>query len=268
MKSKSPVPQKDLRSFVPTLSKLLHTPAPALASSDPFEELVGAHRKPIQRALIYCPDAFGLHALKHLPSLEKRLENSSTHTVELQSVFPPVTPVCFATLFTGASPTEHGIRKYEKPVLACDTLFDSLIRAGKKIAIVAVAGSSVDQIFRGRSLDYFSMPYDPLVTMKTHELMKAQEHDVIVAYHQEYDDLLHDTTPFSELALKALERHVESWEFFVRSSREIWKNDFLVAFTPDHGAHIDPKTGRGNHGELLGEQSPEDMNLRHFFYLQ
>jgi predicted AlkP superfamily phosphohydrolase/phosphomutase len=58
--------------------------------------------------------------------------------ISLQSVTPPKTPVCFASLFTGAAPDQHGIRKYEKPVLKCDTLFDALIRAGKRGAIVAV----------------------------------------------------------------------------------------------------------------------------------
>lgn len=218
----------------------------------------------IKKALIYCPDAFGVHALQHRSDLNDRLTKTSTHVVELDSVSPPVTPVCFATLFTGGSPEEHGIKKYEKPILSCDTVFDALIRAGKKVAIVAVAGSSVDQIFRGRALDYFSMPYDPLVSVKTLELMHAGSHDVIVAYHQEYDDLLHDTSPFSELALRALEHHVDSYELFVQKSREIWKKDFLVAFTPDHGAHTDPKTGRGNHGYTT-ERCAEDMALRHFF---
>jgi len=253
---------KDLRSFTPTLTQLLEIAAPKLATCTPFSELESYAGK-IKKALIYCPDAFGVHALTHLPRLEVRIQATSTHQVALQAVFPPVTPVCFASLFTGGAPKEHGIEKYAKPVLTCDTLFDALIRARKKVALVAVADSSVDRIFRDRALDYFSMPYDPLVTMKTLELMKSGEHDVIIAYHQEYDDLLHDTSPFSELAIKALERHTETWEFLVRSCRKIWKKEFVAAFTPDHGAHTDPKTGRGDHGE----QRPEDMDLRHFFHL-
>jgi hypothetical protein len=51
---------------------------------------------------------------------------------------------------TGAQPQVHGIQKKEKPVLTCDTIFDALIRSGKKIAIVAVKGSSIDLIFRKR----------------------------------------------------------------------------------------------------------------------
>ncbi|MFL5814229.1 MAG: alkaline phosphatase family protein [Bdellovibrionia bacterium] len=254
---------KSLISFAPTLAHLFGISPPHLAQSEPFPELSDS-TAPIRKALIFCPDAFGVHALEHLPALENRLKASSTHEVALESVYPPVTPVCFASLFTGALPEAHGIQKYEKPVLTCDTVFDAFIRAGKKVAIVAVAQSSVDLIFRGRNLDYFSMPYDPLVTLKAEELIVRGEHDLIVAYHQEYDDLLHDTNPFSELALKALEHHVESWEYFTQTCQKHWQKEFLVAFTPDHGAHTDSRTGRGDHGE----NRPEDMNLRHFFYLK
>jgi hypothetical protein len=245
------------------LSLLFRITPPTLSQSLALSEIHTAENQAIQKALIFCPDAFGVHALKYCSDLESRLVASSTHQIALQSVFPPVTPVCFASLFTGALPEAHGIRKYEKPELQCDTVFDALIRAGKKVAIVAVAGSSVDMIFRGRRMDYFSMPYDPLVTMKTLELIQRGEHDLIVVYHQEYDDLLHDTNPFSELAIQALEHHVDSWELLIRACKREWKKDFLLAFTPDHGAHTDPNSGRGDHGE----NRPEDMDLRHFFYL-
>jgi hypothetical protein len=254
---------KSLTSFAPTLTHLFGLSPPLLAHSESRFEL-SISPGSIRKALIFCPDAFGVHALERLSHLEARLKAASTHDIALQSVYPPVTPVCFASLFTGALPEAHGIRKYEKPVLSCDTVFDAFIRARKKVAIVAVANSSVDLIFKGRDMDYFSMPYDPLVTVKAQELIAAGEHDLIVAYHQEYDDLLHDTNPFSELALKALEHHVDSWEYLTRICQKHWEKDFLVAFTPDHGAHTDSRTGRGDHGELR----PEDMNLRHFFYLK
>ncbi len=253
---------KDLRSFVPTFCDLMGVSLPKLSSSERFTELQSP-KKPFKKALIYCPDAFGIHALEHFPDLHSRLRQASTHEVSLRSVFPPKTPVCFASLFTGASPEEHGIRSYEKPVLKCDTLFDALLREGKKVAIVAVKDSSIDRIFRDRALDYFSMDYDPLVTMKALELLKADRHDVIVVYHQEYDDLLHDTGPFSELAGWALENHVKSWELLTRATHAAWKDNYLLAFTPDHGGHVDTKTGLGDHGE----NRPEDMSLRHFFVL-
>lgn len=254
---------KDLRSFVPTLTDSLGIQRPGLATCAPFDEFISLKGK-VKKALIYCPDAFGMHALARFPELEKRLRAMSTVAVDLSSVFPPVTPVCFATLFTGASPAEHGIRYYEKPVLACDTLFDALVRARKSVAIVAVQNSSIDKIFQNRPIDYFSMGYDSLVTAKVLELQKENKHDVIVAYHQEYDDLLHETGPFSALAEKALMNHVDTWEVLRKSSQENWKQEYLLAFTPDHGGHLDPNSGRGDHGKNI----PEDMRLRHFFEIK
>ncbi|OFZ15263.1 MAG: hypothetical protein A2X86_08030 [Bdellovibrionales bacterium GWA2_49_15] len=233
---------------------------PKFGLASPIAELLHSPR-PISKALIYCPDAFGYHALQRFPEMHQRLKRASTHEVALSSMIPPKTPVCFASLFTGATIEEHGIKKYERPVLSCDTLFDALVRAGKKVAIVAVAGSSVDLIFRNRTLDYFSMTYDSLVTAQTFALLKEGKHDVIVAYHQEYDDLLHKTEPFSPLAIKALQNHLETWEQFFSAAREAWKNNYLLAFTPDHGAHLDPATNRGDHDH----DCPEDMQLRHFF---
>ena len=228
-----------------------------------LDELCSSHLL-AQRALVYCPDAFGYHALAKLPDLHERLRRLSTHEVELVSMFPPKTPVCFASLFTGGSPEEHGIRRYERPVLACDTVFDALVRAGKRVAIVAVRDSSIDLIFRERAVDYFSVTYDSLATACALDLLKRDEHEVIVVYHQEYDDLLHATGPFSELAVRALEHHVASWEILVDAASRAWMQNFFVAFTPDHGGHVEPDGNAGDHGD----DRPEDMQLRHFFVLR
>ncbi|MBI2518842.1 MAG: alkaline phosphatase family protein [Bdellovibrio sp.] len=250
----------DLRSFTPTICQMMGVPSPKFGLASPISELLHS-RTPISKALIYCPDAFGYHALQRFPNMHERLRRASTHEVALSSMIPPKTPVCFATLFTGGSTEEHGIKKYERPVLTCDTLFDAFVRAGKKVAIVAVAGSSVDTIFKNRNIDYFSKTYDSLVTVQTLELLQQNKHDVIVAYHQEYDDLLHHTEPFSPLAVKALQNHLETWEQFLPAAQQAWKNNYLLAFTPDHGAHMDPSTNRGDHNQ----DCPEDMQLRHFF---
>ena len=45
------------------------------------------------------------------------------------SVMPSVTPVCFASMYTGVMPDVHGIKFYTKPVLKIETFFDVLIKA-------------------------------------------------------------------------------------------------------------------------------------------
>ena len=253
----------DLRSFTSTLCQLLDIKKPNLSVDTVFEELT-LQQSTKKKALIYCPDAFGLHALNKYPHLYQRLVKNSTHEVELKSIYPPVTPVCFASLFTGALPSQHGIESYRKPVLQCQTIFDVLVQANKKVALVAVKNSSVDTIFKERPIDYFSLDYDPLVTAKALQLIQQNQHDVIIVYHQEYDDLLHETGPFSVTSQWALNRHVDTYELLAEHVAKYWKRDYVVAFTPDHGGHTDKTTGLGDHGV----DSDEDMNLKHFYILK
>jgi len=109
--------------------------------------------------------------------------------VEMKSVLPTYTPVCFSSMFTGAQPDVHGIRKYEKPVLSCDTIFDAFARAGKKPAIVAVKNSSIDLVFRNRKIDYYSEEYDPQVEARALKLIETDNYDFILVYHQEVQEI-------------------------------------------------------------------------------
>jgi hypothetical protein len=165
-------------------------------------------------------------------------------------------------MFTGQSPAVHGIQKYEKPVLRCETVFDRLVRAGKRVAIVAVQDSSIDRLFRERSLDYFSERYDQEVTETTLQLVTANEHDFVLAYHQEYDDILHRSTPRAPEAIEAMRRHVASFIRLAQAVEAAWRTrDRLLGFVPDHGGHIDPDTGKGTHGV----DTAEDMDAQHFY---
>ena len=214
------------------------------------------------RVLLYAPDAIGLHLCEAFPDIIRPVAQEASIVVPMKSVVPPVTPVCFSTMFTGQPPAVHGIRKYEKPVLKCETLFDRLASAGKRVAIVAVQDSSIDRLFRERAVDYFSEPYDPEVTETTLRLVKANQHDVVLAYHQEYDDILHRTTPRSEAAIEAMRRHVASFVRLAQAVAQSWGAQHRVlGFAPDHGGHIDPDTGKGTHGLDM----PEDMDVQHYY---
>ena len=215
-----------------------------------------------ERVLLYAPDAIGLHLCQAFPDIVGPVAAEASVVVQMKSVVPPVTPVCFSTMFTGQSPAVHGIQKYEKPVLRCTTLFDRLIRAGKRVAIVAVRDSSIDRLFRDRTIDYFSEQYDPEVTQTTLRLVDADDHDFVLAYHQEYDDTLHRTTPRAMEAIEAMRRHVGTFVQLSHAVARSWgPRHRMVGFVPDHGGHIDPDTGRGTHGT----DTPEDMDVQHFY---
>jgi hypothetical protein len=219
---------------------------------------------PVRKTLIYAPDALGLHLHDRYHALFEKVLVYAPIAVPVRSVFPPVTPVCFASMFSGVPPNVHGLEKYEKPVLRTETLFDMAISAGKRVSIAAVAGSSIDIIFRERKLDYYSEDYDAEVTGRTIELLRSDEHDMILAYHQEYDDMLHRSNPFSPEAVQAAENHIKSFGTIAAAFNRYWKmHDRVIVFAPDHGAHTDPVTGRGTHGLDI----PEDMELMHYYGL-
>ncbi len=217
--------------------------------------------RPLRKCLIYCPDAIGLQLCDDFASFFASVQRVAPLGITLRSMLPPKTPVCFASMFTGAEPAAHGITAYAKPVLSCDTLFDAMLRAGKSIAIVAVADSSIDRIFRNRAMDYYSEPYDPQVTDRALQLIGTGQHDLLVVYHQEYDDSLHASGPRSEASIRAMHNHIRSFELLTTAFHEAHgEHDRAVFFCPDHGGHATPD-GRGTHGEDI----PEDMLVRHFF---
>ena len=256
-----------IASVTPTICALFGVEPPRDSGELPIDlVLVEAVRKlrggKVSKALIYAPDAIGEGLYQDYRSQFSGVKKAASLEVEMKSVIPTWTPVCFSSMFTGAQPAVHGIKKYEKPVLAVDTLFDALARSGKSVAIVAVKGSSIDLVFRNRKIDYYTEEYDPQVEARVLDILNVKDYDLIVVYHQEYDDLMHGSTPRDPKALEAFRRHLKSFETITSAFNERYVHvNRVVAFTPDHGTHIDQTTGKGTHGT----DSPDDMEVRHFW---
>jgi hypothetical protein len=256
-----------IASVAPTVARLFGAEPPALCEEPPLDAVVdGAaralHGVAVERCLVFCPDALGAGIWGRCLNLPERVARHAPARVPVRSVVPPRTPVCFASMFTGGRPERHGIRTYERPVLACDTLFDALARAGRSTAIVAVERSSIDLIFRGREIDHFSERYDGEVLERAVEVLGEDRHDLVVVYQQEYDDLLHETGPFSDACLRAAAKHVGAFEAVAEAAAHAWRRrGRAVVFAPDHGAHFDPQTGRGDHGLDIAE----DMDVFHWY---
>ena len=100
------------------------------------------------RVFMYNPDAIGEWMVEKHPEIFDPLMKKVDLSENLSSMFPPVTPVCFASMYSGLEPEQHGIMKYEKPVLKVNTVFEDLAAAGKKVAIVCTAGDSIAEIFK------------------------------------------------------------------------------------------------------------------------
>ena len=255
----------DIRSVTPTICRLMGIDPPSVCMAPVLELVLALELTKVDRVLVYAADAIGRIFLDNHLDLKKRLVAASDVQVELRSMIPPKTPVCFASMFTGALPEAHGIRKYERPVLTCDTLFDALVRAGKRAAIVAVKDCSMDIIFRNRAIDYFSEDNDQQVTELAFELVRAGKHDFIVVYNQEYDDTLHRTRHDGPEALAAAGRHVETFVRLWQATEEHWAgHNRALLFAPDHGAHLDAVKAKGDHGDDI----PEDVDVLHFWRLR
>ena len=251
-----------IAAVTPTLCRLMGIEPPTICQTPPLELVLALGPASVERVLVYAPDAIGRVFLDNHPEMKKRLVAASDVQVELRAMMPPKTPVCFASMFTGAPPEVHGIRKYERPVLTCDTLFDALVRAGKRAAIVAVKGCSMDIIFRNRTIDYFTEEDDAAVLERTLSLLSDDRHDFIVSYNQEYDDTLHKTRHDGAEAMAAAGRHVETLVRLWHATEEHWAgHNRALLFIPDHGAHYDAAKGKGDHGEDI----PEDMDVLHFW---
>lgn len=252
----------DLTYFAPFVCDLMGCNALKLDKPQAPSPLASIASERCDKVLIYAPDAIGAHLLKNLPSEYSAIRSVAPIELELMSSLPPKTPVCFTTMLTGVPPEVHGIQSYERPVITRDTVFDMLVREWKKAALVVVRDSSLDLMFTGRQIDYFSEQYDPEVTARALELIEQNEHDFILAYHQEYDDLLHKHNPYGPECLAALASHAAAFASLAAAAHRSWKgSSYAIAFCPDHGGHIDHETGRGDHGLDI----PEDMEILHFW---
>ena len=213
------------------------------------------------RVVMYNPDAIAEWVYKQYASLLTDATGKTDLEVPLCTVTPSVTPVCFGTMYTGAQPAVHGITKSEKPVIKIDTFFDALIRAGKKVAIVATPLSSMANIYLERDLDYFICSSVAECNEKAIELILKDEHDVIVFYSGKYDSAMHSYGPESYQALAELRANALMFSTISTLIEQNWtEHNTLVGFAMDHGCH-ETATGTGTHGTTM----PSDMNITHLY---
>ena len=212
------------------------------------------------RLLMFNPDAVAQWVYEKYPTLCQEVTERTEIAVPMQCVMPSVTPVCFGTMYTGAQPAVHGIQKYEKPVIRIDTLFDALIRAGKKPAIVASSPKcSMSNIFNERNMDYYVCSNLSQTWAVAAELIIRDEHDVIIVYNGNYDAKMHKFGPESIEALAELRTNSHTFVMLHELVKQHWKqhNTFL-GYAMDHGCHeIDGSCG--SHGLDM----EEDLNICH-----
>ena len=252
----------------PTIARALGVGAPRRSDAEntlrPVDEMVDSYcgKGKIDKLLLFNPDAVALWLYQKYTDLFLPVIRNTRMMLPMRTVMPSVTPVCFGTIYTGAMPEVHGIRKYEKPVIKIDTLFDRLIEAGRRPVIVANDECSMGKIFLGRDMDYIIQPLEKhLGTMI--DLIDEDAHDVYVVYEGNYDGTMHRDGVEAETSLAALDSNARHFDALVSHARKKWDAEgkkSMYAWITDHGCHND-EIGRGTHGSDM----EEDMNIAHFW---
>ena len=256
--------------LTPTICEINNWPVPEQCGATPIPVIVDHAQRLFdgegknQKTFIYCPDAVGeVHRQKY-PEKLARVEKLAGFRFKSASVMASVTPVCFATIFSGASPEVHGIKTYTKPVLTIETLFDVLAKSGKNVAVVSCNECSIDKIFRNREVDFFSLRTDEAIFKQTRKLLEDSDYDVIISYYMGYDHFSHKCGPYAETSVNALETGVQYFETLVADTDKYWKDfDRTIIWAPDHGNHVIDETS-GGHGSNI----PEDMVVNHFYRIR
>ena len=148
-------------------------------------------------------------------------------------------------------------------MIKIDTIFDALLRAGKKPVIVAYGECSLGKIFLERDMDYFVYPDLDMVNAKAAEIILRDEYDFVVVYNGNYDSAMHKTGPESMEALGELRANVRTFAAYSEMIKNHWKHhNTLMGFAMDHGCHeIDG--GCGSHGLDM----EEDLNILHLYQI-
>lgn len=262
--------------LTPTICHLFGVPQPENCGGEVIAEIADQADKlmngegKVQRAVLFCADAMGDNQREHFPEVFADIEKIAGFRIPSVSVLPSVTPVCYGTIFTGAAPCVHGIRKYEKPVIRIPTLFDAFAQAGKNVAILACNGCSIDTIFRGREVDYFSFHgnrpgeltgADELAFSFTRQFIREDRYDLLVCYMTNYDHQMHGYGPFSPEASKQALLAAKRFKLLQEDMDRYWaRYNRVLAFVPDHGGHNTDER-HGGHGSDL----PEDMLVSHYY---
>lgn len=216
--------------------------------------------KPAEKVVIYNPDAVAQWLWQKYNPYFAEVMRYTQLALPLKTMMPSVTPVCFGTMYTGAAPSVHGIQKYEKPVIRIDSVYDALIRAGKKPCIIAVDGCSLSRIFNERDMDYFYTESEEEAEEIGIQKILEDKYDFITIYNGFYDHTMHGTRVEDPEALEVCQANCRSFGRIVRAVEETGYDTF-VGFSTDHGCHDNPDTGHGTHGTDM----TDDLNVVHFY---
>ena len=243
-------------AVAPTVATALGLPIPRAAQHAPLQEVL-ADLQGVPRLAVLAPDAVGLSVWQHwreqMPFLTSL--HAQRH-LALRSVPPPVTPVNFAALVTGAPMEVHKVGdRFGK--LGCESLFD-VVRAAGGLSLGAGQPGFTGGEFLARHADLNGRPGrsgDEAVELLLLRLVRAHQPQYVIAQLGDVDARFHQIGPSAaeaEPVIRATDARL------ARITAELLALDYGVIILADHGQHDVPIPGEptrfhGGHDGSAGD---------------
>jgi len=250
----------DMCAVAPTVATLMGVRPPMGAEVGPISEVV-AQLGRVQRLAMVVIDAFGLAtwdcARVNCPTVNAL---AAYHWLVLHAVLPPITPVNFATMVTGASPQAHSVRVRTDP-LELETLFDVLRAEGRSTAALGRALSTVGILLApladmgkvARSNEDEELLYLGL------ETVRKDEPDYFLLQFLAVDSASHQYGPFSPANAQAV---AETDRRLRRLVEQLAAQEYALLLLADHGQHTaPPETQCPGHVGIHDGSAEEDISV-------
>jgi len=179
------------------------------------------------------------------------LRKSGTEYVQMETVYPARTVVCFSSMFTGTYPFEHGIKSNMvwKLGLKVESIFDALRKVGKKGRLLGIAhlvdsmGDDVDTVTAVMHKD----EADRNIMERAKEIMLEKDPDLFVVQLIGTDQIGHSRGVLYDEYIEKIEEADNLIEEFVMWLKDHGKmENTTLVICADHGQ----ADGIGGHGHL------------------
>ena len=180
-----------------------------------------------------------------------QLKDNGTEYLNMETVYPARTVVCFSSMFTGTYPFEHGIKSNMvwRLGIKTESIFDSLRKVGKKGRLLGIAhlvdsmGTDVETMTAVMHKD----KADPTMLAKARKIMKEQDPDLFVVQMIGTDQVGHSRgVLYDDYIEKIEEADALIKEFVEWLDKEGKMENTTLVICADHGQ----ADGIGGHGHL------------------
>jgi len=243
----------DMRSVAPTVCGILGIKPPRFSETPPLLEAVESMGS-VERLAVVVIDAMGVSTWA-ATSLETPTLNAMANRrlLHIRSMMPTITPVNFATMLTGVSPSTHTIRNRTEP-LGLETVFDVLREEGLTSATAARALSSLGILISPHA-DEPGIAESNTDDEVKEIALRALERNVDLLWVQllDVDDAGHGHGPLSSQGAAAVHRADGHLREIAVGAR---RNGYGLVVLADHGQHtVIGEGGReeGTHGTPMDE---------------